>query len=246
MVLLWLVSAFVAALLCACVSRWIMAVPYGDFDVKLVVRLFELYSRIVHRVRYENRAVLAGVDPARPVLVVCNHTAGVDPILVQAELPFRARWVMAQDMRSPLLEWFWRWSETIFVDRAGGNTLGVRQIIGRLKQGQSVGIFPEGGLERPPEQIMPFMTGIGLVIGRTGVPVLPVWITGTPQVNPAWASLRHFSNAEVRFGEVMTFEGERPDEIVRRLQQHFLDWTGWPLNEDNSHIPAPHSALAAS
>lgn len=247
MIVLWIILSLVVYVALILIGRNSDRLKYGEGDVELCVTLFEVYARLFHRVRYEGLEHLEGLKADDAVLVVCNHTAGVDPIVVQPRLPFRARWVMAQDMRAWVLEWFWNWSETIFVDRAGGNTLGVRSVIGHLKQGHSVAMFPEGGIERPPKMLMPFMTGVGLIVSRSRVPVLPVWIEGTPQVDPAWASLWRTSKTVVRFGPVMDFEPKtKPDVIVDRLHARFRDWTGWPVNTDTRHIPEHGSAVAAS
>src|SRR5690606_15597843 len=111
---------------------------------------------------------------AGPLIVVANHTAGVDPILTSAACPFQIRWIMAQDMRLPWLNWFWRWQRVIFVSRTGRDRGSVREALAHLKDGGVIGIFPEGGLERPPRQILPFRRGVGLLIAKAGVPVLPV------------------------------------------------------------------------
>ncbi|HBS29908.1 MAG TPA: hypothetical protein DEB06_10785, partial [Phycisphaerales bacterium] len=43
---------------------------------------------------------------------------------------------------------------------------------------------------------------------KSGAPVLPVVIEGTPQVDPAWASLAHRSRARVRVLSVRLFESD--------------------------------------
>lgn len=96
-----------------------------------------------------------------------------------------------------------------------------------------LGIFPEGGIERPENQLLPFLPGVGLLIKRSKALVLPALIDGTPRVDPAFAALWHTSTSRVRFGEPIDYDQTdlKPAEILDDLQQRYLDWSGWPLNE---------------
>lgn len=210
-----------------------MVNPRGDVDAGLMLLLIRVYSRLVHRVRYEGLEHLRHAEGLSPLIVVVNHTAGVDPLLVQnATRRIEPRWMMADDMRVPVLEPFWRWTRIIDVARFGADTGSARIALRHLKQGGVLGIFPEGGIERPPEQLLPFQPGVGLLIKRSGAPVLSVIVTGTPQVDPAFASLWSPSRSRVRFMPILRYAETALDAagIVRDLQQRYRDWTGWPVN----------------
>ncbi|WP_410961928.1 lysophospholipid acyltransferase family protein, partial [Salmonella sp. SAL4359] len=85
------------------------------------------------------------------------------------------------------------------VDRYGREIAAAREAVRHLQSGGVVGIFPEGNLERPPCHILPFLPGVGLIVHRSGAPVIPVLISGTPQIDPAWSSLWRRSRAVVQF-----------------------------------------------
>ena len=102
-------------------------------------------------------------------------------------------------------------------------------------------MFPEGNIERPPGQILPFREGVGMLIARTGPEVIPILIEGTPQGSSAWASLWTRSRTRLRILEPVLFErsarkrdqnGATPDDITIKLRQVFLDESGWPSNPD--------------
>jgi len=239
-VIAWVVAALAAWVgLCAGV-RWLMDNPREDLETGLVVRGMALYARLVHRLRVEGRRHVPTQRRPGPLIVMANHTAGVDPLLIQSVCPFEIRWMMAEDMRTPSLEWFWKFARIIFVDRLGRRDLyATREAIRHLREGGVLGIFPEGGLERPPGQIMPFQKGIGLILAKTGAPILPVVIDGTPQVDPAWASLWRRSRSRVRFGEIIPVEslGDDPKTYAGALRDRFAGWVGWPKNEDPPPFP---------
>jgi 1-acyl-sn-glycerol-3-phosphate acyltransferase len=172
--------------------------------------------------------------------VVCNHTAGVDPLLVQSACPFEVRWMMALDMRVTALEWFWEWADIIFVDRTGKDPVGARDALRHVREDGVLGVFPEGAIERPPRHILPFHPGAGMIIARTGAPVLPVIIEGTPQARAPWTSLRKSSYSKVTFGPIMRFDDRRysPAEVAQILQSWYIEHTGWPTAPTPSTSPA--------
>ncbi len=211
-----------------------MANPRRDFETGLAWRLMQIHARVVHRLRLEGLEHIPRVPEPGPLVVVANHTAGVDPLLVQSACPFFIRWLMAEDMRLPALEWFWGWTGVIAVDRAGREVAAAREAIRHLRAGGVIGIFPEGNLERPDRHILPFLPGVGLIIAKSGARVLPVVIDGTPQVDPAWSSLWRTGRARVRFLAPIDYASSplRPVEIACDLRRRFLEATGWPACDE--------------
>lgn len=237
---MWVIAGLVGWLLLCAGVRWLMDNPREDLETGLVVRGFALYARLVHRLRVEGRDRIPTDRRPGPLIVLANHTAGVDPILIQSVCPFEIRWMMAEDMRTSSLEWFWKYARIIFVDRLGRrDLLATREAIRHLRGGGVLGIFPEGGLERPAGQIMPFQKGIGLIVAKTGASVLPIVIDGTPQVDPAWASLWRASNSRLRIGEVIPAGalGDDPKTYADQLRERFVSWVGWPKNDSPPSFP---------
>lgn len=196
----------------------------------LAFRLVQVYSRTFHHLRATGTGHIPRTRTPGPLVVVCNHTAGVDPLLVQAACPFEIRWMMALDMRLGPLEWFWEWSGIIGVDRTGKDSVGAREALRHVREGGVLGVFPEGAIERPARHILPFHPGVGLIVARTRAPVLPVVIEGTPQAREPWTSLHTPSRARLTFGPVMRFDDRRysPAEVAQRLHEWYVDATGWP------------------
>jgi len=224
----WLGAAFLA--------RWILAGSVrGPFDVAtgLVVRGIQLYVRLVHNLRMEGVENIPPADGS-PLILVANHTAGVDPALIQAAIPYDPRWMMGSDMMVPGLNWLWELARIIPVERFGeGDAAALRSALKHLKAGGVIGVFPEGTIERPPRRILPFQPGVGLMIRKSGARVLPVVIDGTPQVDPAWASLWRTSRSVVRFLPVIDYSTTKlgAQEIADDLRARYVNATGWPTSE---------------
>lgn len=219
------------------VGRAIENNPRGDFESGVTFLVGRLYVSTVHALRVRGKKRLHGLGPeigrSEPLIVVCNHTAGLDPVLVQTSCPFFIRWLMAQDMRAPVLEWFWKFWGVIFVDRDRRDAAGVREALRHLKRGGVIGVFPEGALERPARQLLPFQPGIGLLIRKSGARVLTCTIEDTPQYDPAWASLWHFSRARIHFREVIDYRDTdlHAQGIADDLRARFANYLGWTTND---------------
>ncbi|MHC4976799.1 MAG: lysophospholipid acyltransferase family protein [Planctomycetota bacterium] len=231
---LWISLAILAWVGFALLANWIESLSVrGTLDSGAVMVGIRLYSRLVHGLTIQGRENIPSRRDRRAMIVVCNHTAGIDPLLVQAVFPYEITWTMAQDMRLAWAERFWEWSGILFVDRRGGGSSGARKALRVLAEGGVLGIFPEGRLERPHGRLLRFHAGVGLLTIRSGAHVVPVVIDGTPEVESAWGSLWRMSRSRVRVLKPIVYDaGTRPGEVVSDLQRRFVEATGWPVAAD--------------
>ena len=231
-VVAWMVFAGLITLL---VHRTLRGRLKGGEDALTggLVMLARGYCRGVHRLEVRGAEQIPADLPPEGLVVVANHTAGVDPLLVQAACPWRIRWIMLRDMMSPHLDWLWRRERAIAVDQDGRDRGVVREAVRHLREGGVVGIFPEGGIARPRGTVLPFMAGAGVIIARSGAPVLLLWIDGTPEVSTAWGALLRPSRSRVHvLGVVRYAPRERPDAITEDLRARLLAASGWSAAGD--------------
>jgi len=231
--LIWVILAAVLWLVFAAACARILENPRGDVFTGLAYHAMRFYAFWFHRLKVEGIENIPPGHESGPLIVVANHTAGVDPVLVQSGCLFEIRWMMATTMRVAAFEWFWNWAGIISISPTGRDLGGTREAIRHVQSGGALGVFPEGGIERPPRALRPFHPGVGLIIARTGAPVLPVIIEGTPYARAAWGSLWRRGRVRLRFGEHLRFEGkgQRPDQITADLMAWFQKRTGWPIND---------------
>lgn len=236
---------------CLC-ARLIITNPLRDIRCGLLFPLILLWLRLLHRARYQG---LEHIPPARPLpgpdadehdqdqlprdpdtprglIVVANHTAGIDPVLIGWVCPFHIRWMMAAAMRVRAIDAVWAWLRVIFVNTTPGHDaaadlLALKDALRHLKAGGALGIFPEGTVARPRGTLYPFQPGIGRLVAKSGARVLPVIITGTPSAPTAWGTLLRPGHAQVRFLPVIDFAGQSPEQITAHLHELFRAGTGW-------------------
>lgn len=185
------------------------------------------YVAIMHRARATGVAHVPTKRDAGPLIVVSNHTAGLDPMLIQAFCPFEITWMMGRDMMMPRFDPIWNFLSIIPVEREGTGKAGrdmaaLRRAVRTLKAGGIVGIFPEGHI--PAGGIGEFSQGVGMLAQLSGAPVLVVRISGTPRAERAWKSLLRRSHSRVEFLGMMSFEAKEKAEVVTaRVRAMYVD-----------------------
>jgi 1-acyl-sn-glycerol-3-phosphate acyltransferase len=205
------------------VAHWLLANPRGDVPSGLTYRFIQVYARWMHRLRVINPHNIPRGRSVGPMIVVCNHTAGIDPMLVQAACPFYVRWMMAQDMKLGGLNDVWSYFDLIFVDRTKPDAKALRQAVRAIKAGEVIGVFPEGRIERPHGALLPFQQGVGMMAAMSGAPVLPILIRGTPEAESAWGSIWRRSHSELVVGALMHFPvGAKATQLTQEIETWFL------------------------
>jgi len=233
-------------LLCLWTQRWLIpelaARCGGDAVSGFLLEIVRLYTRALHRVTFTGCEEVRMQTHPGPLVIVSNHTAGVDPLLLQSGMRGHVRWLMQRRMMTPALNWLWKRERVIPVDFDSRDVGSARCALRHLQARGVLGIFPEGGLARPPETIQPFFAGVGLIVARSKAPVLLCWISGTPQCATAYASLMTPSRSSVRFLELLTYPPRtRPEVITDDLRRRLSNASGWPLSESVAatlHCPA--------
>jgi 1-acyl-sn-glycerol-3-phosphate acyltransferase len=144
-----------------------------------------VYCRLYHGLEIEAPCQMPREGPA---ILVCNHTSGVDPLLIQAACPRLIRWMIAREyFELPALKWVFKLGGEIPVERTGHDMAATRAALRVLEKGLVLGVFPEGKIA-PTTEILPFQLGIGLLALRTGAPVYPAYLDGKQRGREIFAS----------------------------------------------------------
>jgi 1-acyl-sn-glycerol-3-phosphate acyltransferase len=117
-----------------------------------------------------------------PVVVVCNHVAFNDPLIVAGALRRPARFVMDHHMaKLPLLSIVFRQGKVIPIAPAHENPelmeRAFDKIASELREGELVCIYPEGKITKTGE-MNPFKPGIDRILRETPVTVVPMAVFG--------------------------------------------------------------------
>lgn len=125
-----------------------------------------------------------------PLLVASNHINLADPPLLAISLGRTAIFMAKEELfRSRLSAYFVRGFGSFPVHRGQLDRQAMRDAEQVLARGQALVMFPEGIRSRGG-QLRSGFPGAALLAGRCGVPILPVGITGTENVQGSWWWLR--------------------------------------------------------
>lgn len=127
--------------------------------------------------------------PATGGCVICaNHASFLDPPVVGVGVAHRQVRFMARDtlFKGRFMGWLLPAIGVIALDRTRGDISALRKSIQSLKSGAVIGLFPEG-TRSPDGNLQEPKGGVGFLIAKAGVPVVPAYISGSFQAYPKGA-----------------------------------------------------------
>ncbi len=187
--------------------------------------------------RYYVKTEVRGSEKLRdvrgPVLFVSNHQSLLDPPVILRSLPSPIRRRTAPAMGEAALRGhskavlFWaRLAFNVYLisDDPSRAQEALRRA-GRLADlGYSTLLFPEG--ERTWDgRLLPFRPGVGVMVERLQLPVVPLLIRGLFEVWPRTQERPVHGKVQLWIGDLMSIEpGESAFDFTRRLEDYYCSW----------------------
>lgn len=155
--------------------------PRRTFWYTLTRLLSMLAMPLFFPIRYHNTELVR--DRPGPYMLVSNHVSMLDPIVLA--VPIRRheiRFMGKRELRvNRLFAYILEKLHMISVARHMSDMAAMRAANGALKEGQVLGIFPEG-TRTPYDKLMQGVeSGFALIALRNRVPVMPAYIHGRPR-----------------------------------------------------------------
>jgi 1-acyl-sn-glycerol-3-phosphate acyltransferase len=154
-------------------------------------------------------------------ILASNHASYLDPIILGISFPRRMSF-MARDslFRSRFFGWYLRRLNTFPVKRESADIRSLREALRQLKKGCPLVIFPEG-TRKGKHGDKKILGGVGFIVAKARVPVVPVKILGSEQVLPPGAKWFRRYPIHVIFGPVLYFPADTPYlEIAQSVMSH--------------------------
>jgi 1-acyl-sn-glycerol-3-phosphate acyltransferase len=163
-------------------------------------------------------------------ILASNHLSIVDsiflPLMVDRPVTFAAKSEYFTGTRpiDRLTGAYLRATNQISVDRAEARA-GLEMLdaaLGLLRQGALFGIYPEG-TRSPDGRLYRGRPGVGWLALNSGLPVIPVAMSGTDHVLPPGRKVPRVGKIKIRVGEPLTFESAKTLPSASRQRRAITD-----------------------
>lgn len=187
-------------------KKWLAPLPPLLAGLATVsIFLFQVLMRFFFRIKVYG---LENLPFEGNFVLTPNHTSMLDGLVVAAALPYtqtrQTAWIAAREimLANPITRLATRLGQVLPIDRFSGGT-GIREIalaLAALRQGKNLVLFPEGRVALS-DKMLPFREGIGIILDKYPIRVVPVYIQGTREAMPVDASLPKLKPVTITFGQ---------------------------------------------
>lgn len=181
--------------------------------------LSRLVARLVCSMRVENRAPLDVEHDG--VIVASNHVSFLDPPFIGAAFRRPIYYFARKTLFDhPVANFILTRVRALPVDQEKPELSILKKIISLLKEGETVLIFPEGerswdgGLKQTGEP------GVGMIVAKAGVPVLPVRLFGPEKALPRGGKKLKRHPVTLVVGEPIDFSDMLADKTIGAKQKY--------------------------
>ncbi|MBA4602876.1 lysophospholipid acyltransferase family protein [Thermoactinomyces mirandus] len=190
----------------------------------LLKQLVRMFLKGYHRIQVSGKDL---VPTEKAFILVGNHVSYLDPFYISAMLERRIHFMAKAEAFRPLLfRLFLRFAEAFPVSRGKTDLNSIRTAMSYLKQGEAVGIFPEGKI-KGDNSFEELKQGAAYLAVRARCPIIPVFIDGTEKALPSGSFWIRPVPVSIRIGRPI-FPSEKgkskenQSDLSRRIQQALL------------------------
>lgn len=161
-------------------------------------------------------------------IIVANHESYIDPVIIKAIFDKYVNKIVfyltkKEAYNNPLKRLFFNTVGTIPVDREKGDKFVLELAINKLKEGDIVGLFPEGTRSRDGK-LHRGKTGAVRIALAAKCPILPIGINNTYELWPPHKKLpRRRKEVIINIGKPISLEKYYDKALTRELLREITD-----------------------
>lgn len=225
---------------------WLFArSDYSAWETVLYLPVYTM-GRLLWRVSFTN---LPPPELSGGAILAANHRSSVDPFFVQLAARRRVHWLVAKEYcQHVIFGKVLRPLQVIPTNRSGLDLNATKLAIEIARQGRLVGMFPEGRINTTTQPLLAIRAGAAMVAVKTGVPVIPLYIEGSPYRRVVWSPLLMPARVRITFGKPIVAvtslklneqgdeKGRRsPTESTHQQAQTLIEQWGQQVVEMSGH-----------
>lgn len=135
--------------------------------------------KIPYKLWYNPQIIGKENIPKSGAVIICaNHKHMMDQCAILISTKRMVHYLAKKEYFDSRFAWFFKMAGCIPVNRSIKDTNASNRAINILKQGQALGLFPEGTRNKTKEFLLPFKFGAVSMAKKTDAYIVPVGITG--------------------------------------------------------------------
>jgi 1-acyl-sn-glycerol-3-phosphate acyltransferase len=155
------------------------------------------------------------------VLIISNHQSYLDPVLLGVRLQRPLSYLAKSELfQNWAFTWLIRSLGAFPVKQGAGDVGAMKETIARLQEGKALNIFPEGSRTDTGE-LLPIEKGVGLVIRKAKVPVVPAVIHGSYGAWPKGHKFFRPFPIRILYGHPMDLSSMDREQIIQTIGRAF-------------------------
>jgi 1-acyl-sn-glycerol-3-phosphate acyltransferase len=189
-----------------------------------VWKFLQAFSRIMTTLLFDLKVYGAHRVPREGgVLLVSNHQSYLDPVLLGVRLKRPLSYMAKSELfKHRAFAWLIRSLGAFPVKQGAGDVGAMKETIARLHEGRALNIFPEGSRTENGE-LLPIEKGVGLVIRKAKVPVVPVVIDGSFGAWPRKNKLPRPHPIRILYGRPLDLSSMNREQVIETIDRKFRE-----------------------
>lgn len=144
-------------------------------------------------------------------ILASNHLSFIDPVALGCAASRKLSYFARHDLfNNPLARWILLDVGAFPVVREKADKTALKEALKRLKSGKGLVMFPEGTRGETGDKLLEPQSGIGFLAIKSGVPVVPAFVSGTQNAWPKNSNSIKISPIRVTIGEPISIERGLP------------------------------------
>lgn len=191
-----------------------------SFIYSFIKNIFFIFFTIFYRLKIINHDC---IPVAGGVIVAANHVSYLDPPVLGASLKRQPVYLARQGLFNiPVFRVLAR-AFALPVNRGKPQPSTIKEAVRRLRKGEMIVIFPEGGI-RAEGSAQDVKRGVGMIAAMSRVPVVPAYIDGTDKALPDGARLFRPARIRVVFGNpIVPEQAETSKHYQEKIAEEIMD-----------------------
>lgn len=180
-----------------------MSRAFPQVEMDFVYGLFHYITTVIYGMAFRGEVFgQENLPKDGAFLIASNHASHLDPPVVGSFVPRQLCFFARKTLWKPgVASWWLDEVGVIPVDRDGGQDVAaLKRVLRALKDNKGLILFPEG-TRSPNGELQPPKPGVGFIVCKSQVPVVPARIFGSYEAFGKGSSIRPGTPMSVVFGK---------------------------------------------